>query len=109
MVFLTMHPQLSFESLNTQKEHQTKALQELLAYLNVRSPYYKKLFAQHNIDIKKLKDIDDLQYIPTTDKHVMQEQNWEFLCVERDQVREYTATSGTLGRPVTIALTANDV
>jgi phenylacetate-CoA ligase len=33
----------------------------------------------------------------------------DFLCVGRDRIAEYTTTSGTLGSPVTIALTHNDL
>ncbi len=47
--------------------------------------------------------------LPTTTKGDMQEHNWDFLCVTSNKVKEYTATSGTMGRPVTIALTENDL
>ena len=39
----------------------------------------------------------------------MQSFNEEFLCVPRTSVIEYTSTSGTLGSPVTIALTEKDL
>ncbi len=39
----------------------------------------------------------------------MQENNDDFLCVPLSEVKEYTATSGTLGRPVMIALTESDL
>lgn len=39
----------------------------------------------------------------------MQRHNWDFLCVPQEKLREYTATSGTMGSPVTIALTENDL
>lgn len=47
--------------------------------------------------------------LPTTSKSDMQQHNWEFLCVPSAQIKEYTATSGTMGSPVTIALTENDL
>lgn len=50
-----------------------------------------------------------LSSCPPQKKSDIQERNWEFLCVPAKDVKEYTATSGTLGKPVTVALTANDL
>ncbi len=73
------------------------------------SPYYKRLFHQHHINIDNIKSLHDLVFIPTTSKTDMQEHNWDFLCVQDAEIKEYTATSGTMGKPVTIALTENDL
>ncbi|MHB1922614.1 MAG: phenylacetate--CoA ligase family protein, partial [Chitinophagaceae bacterium] len=51
----------------------------------------------------------DLSSIPFTTKENLQQRNNEFLCVTPDKVLEYTLTSGTLGKPVTIALTEKDL
>src|SRR5690606_32794216 len=53
--------------------------------------------------------IEDLRHLPVTTKDDLQKNNWDFLCVPRNQIIEYTSTSGTLGQPVTIALTENDL
>lgn len=102
-------PKLAFSSPEAQKDYQIKALQQLLVYLQGNSPYYQKLFKEHNIDIKNIRSLEDMAYLPTTTKSDMQEHNWEFLCVPDVAVKEYTATSGTMGKPVTIALTENDL
>jgi phenylacetate-CoA ligase len=88
---------------------QEQKLQELLVYLSKNSPFYQGLFAKHNIDITKIKTVADLALIPTTTKDDLQHRNNDFLCVPVDEVIEYTSTSGTLGNPVTIALTENDL
>ncbi|CAN5772009.1 phenylacetate--CoA ligase [soil metagenome] len=88
---------------------QLQKIQELLAYLQEHSPFYKSLFASANIDINSIITLNDLQQLPVTTKKQMQEQNMDFLCVDKNKVIEYTATSGTLGKPVTIALTENDL
>lgn len=103
------HPQLAFSPVQEQEAHQLAALKQLLQYLQQRSPFYQKLFKEHNINIDNIKSIQDLEYLPTTTKTDMQEHNWDFLCVPSADIKEYTATSGTLGRPVTIALTENDL
>lgn len=84
-------------------------LQELLQYLNRFSPWYKKMFAQNQIDLNRIKELKDLRLLPVTVKEDLQLHNDEFLCVPRNRVIEYTSTSGTLGAPVTIALTEKDL
>lgn len=88
---------------------QEKKLQELLTYLAKNSPFYRELFAKHNIDLTAIKTVADLALIPTTTKDDLQQRNNDFLCVPAEEVIEYTSTSGTLGNPVTIALTENDL
>jgi len=105
-----MHnPKLAFATADEQKAQQYYALQHLLQYLQAKSPFYQQLFKEHNIDIKNIRSLDDMEFLPTTSKSDMQEHNWEFLCVQDTEIKEYTATSGTMGKPVTIALTENDL
>jgi phenylacetate-CoA ligase len=103
-------------ALIQEKNHQDKVtaiqeqkLQELLVYLSKNSPFYQELFAKHSIEISAIKTIADLASIPTTTKDDLQQRNNDFLCVPAEKVIEYTSTSGTLGNPVTIALTENDL
>jgi phenylacetate-CoA ligase len=91
------------------KTLQEQKLQELLAYTAQNSPFYRDLFDRSRIDIASIRSLDDLAAIPTTTKEDLQRRNDDFLCVSRDRIAEYTTTSGTLGSPVTIALTAGDL
>lgn len=88
---------------------QSLRLQELLTYLQQHSPFYRELFTRHSIDITAIRTAEDLTRIPVTTKEDMQQRNDDFLCVPRGSVIEYTSTSGTLGSPVTIPLTENDL
>jgi phenylacetate-CoA ligase len=88
---------------------QEQKLQELLLYLSIYSPFYRELFAKHHIDIAAIKTLADLPTLPTTSKEDLQQRNNDFLCVDPVKIIEYTSTSGTLGSPVTIALTENDL
>src|ERR1700744_1810972 len=105
MIPLEKNYQQPFEITSMQEQK----LQELLVYVSQNSPFYKELFAKHNIDISTIKTLADLSSIPTTVKDDLQQRNDDFLCVPKNKVIEYTSTSGTLGRPVTIALTENDL
>jgi len=106
---MQFNSKLAFEPLYTQDAWQAEALKKLLVYLQGHSPFYKKLFAQHHINVHNIHSLHDLRFLPTTSKSDMQEHNWEFLCVPDHEVKEYTATSGTMGKPVEIALTENDL
>ncbi len=99
----------AYESNDKIKIIQEQKLKELLVYLNQHSPFYKVLFAKHKIDISTIKKQSDLARIPTTNKEDLQQRSEDFLCVSRDKIIEYTSTSGTLGSPVTIALTEKDL
>src|ERR1700761_600834 len=88
---------------------QEEKLRELLEYVAEYSPFYKERFAKYGIDSASIRSLADLQRIPVTTKSDLQTRNQDFLCVDRSRVAEYTATSGTLGSPVTIALTAKDL
>jgi len=98
-----------FPSTDKVKTMQEQKLQELLLHLSQHSPFYKQLFANHHIDIKTIKTLEDLTKLPTTSKEDLQQRNNDFLCVSKGQIIEFASTSGTLGSPVTIALTNNDL
>lgn len=101
--------QIAFQSKDSIKAMQEQKLQELLSYLSRYSPFYKDLFAAEKIDIADIKTLEDLIRIPPTVKEDLQQRNDDFVCVPRNRIIEYTSTSGTLGSPVTIALTENDL
>ena len=106
---MTYQPGTAFQPLTRINRLQHKKLRELLVYLNNNSAYYHELFTKHNIDINSIRTIADLKIIPPTEKEHIQSENNRFLCVPKTIIIEYTSTSGTLGSPVTIALTENDL
>ncbi len=85
------------------------ALQKQINYLYANSAYYKKLLDTNNIDPISIKSIADLTQIPTTSKVDMGKNNTSFQCVPKTEIIEYVTTSGTLGSPIVIALTKNDL
>jgi phenylacetate-CoA ligase len=95
--------------VNTGGGLQEQKLQDLLTYTAHFSPFYREWFASHHIDPTTIRTVDALSMIPPTTKEHLQRRNMDFLCVGRDRIAEYTTTSGTLGSPVTIALTHNDL
>ncbi len=88
---------------------QEQKLQQLLQYVAQNSPFYQELFTKHSIAVSDIKTLADLAKIPTTEKDDLQKRNNDFVCAPVEKVVEYTSTSGTLGGPVTVALTENDL
>ena len=88
---------------------QIAALQKHLRYIHKNSPYYQAVFKEHNIDVESIKSLADLAKIPTTTKEDLERDNEQFICVDSEQIVEYVTTSGTLGLPITIALTREDL
>lgn len=101
--------QTAYLSKNKIKALQEKKLQDLLIYLSQHSPFYKELFSKNKIDIADIQTLKDLCKLPTTNKEDLQQRNEDFLCVSKNKIIEYSSTSGTLGSPVTVALTENDL
>ena len=89
--------------------HEQNLLIQTVEYVSMHSVFYKKLFSDNNIQAEKIKTITDFKTIPFTTKEDIQKYNDDFFCVTHDKIIDYVTTSGTLGEPVTIALTENDL
>ena len=101
--------ELHYSTPSEIKLFQETRLKETLQYLAEHSPFYKRMFADNSINIDDIKTIEDLTKIPTTSKNDLQSNNADFLCVDSVDIIDYVTTSGTLGEPVTFALTEGDL
>ncbi len=104
-----MLPEIETKSLTEQKKYQEAQLSQLLQYVKQHSKFYSELFQEKNIDISKIKTLEDLQRIPVTTKDDIQHRNEDFICVPQNKIIDYITTSGTLGDPVTFPLTDKDL
>ena len=77
---------------------QEERMRETIAYVAEHSAYYRALFAETGIDPRDIRTLDDLRQLPPATK-----------CVPRRRIVDYVTTSGTLGDPVTFALTESDL
>lgn len=102
-------PEIEYQPLDIIKRYQEDKLKELLKYLKANSPFYRRMFETHNIDIATINTIEDLQRLPFTEKRDLQQNNWDFLCVPRQKIIDYITTSGTLGDPVIFACSDSDL
>ncbi|MBW6459750.1 MAG: AMP-binding protein [Bacteroidales bacterium] len=91
------------------KRFQEEKLREQLHYLEEKSTFYRELFHKHQTDIAGITHLEDLAHIPVTTKTDLQQRNEDFICVPRNRIIDYITTSGTLGDPVTFAMTNRDL
>ncbi|MEG1983131.1 MAG: AMP-binding protein [Alistipes sp.] len=103
------NPAIQFASAGEIKAWQEARLQEELHYLHEHSPFYREMFRREKIDPSQIRHIEDLQQLPVTTKDDLQRHNDAFLCVPPKEIIDYVTTSGTLGDPVTFALTEGDL
>ena len=73
------------------------------------SPYYRRMFDGCGMQPGDIRTTDDLRRLPVTTKTDLQLHPGEFVCVPRNRIIDYVTTSGTLGDPVTFALTEEDL
>lgn len=102
-------PEIEYKSLLEIKDFQEKLLHEQIAYVAKHSKFYQRVFEKFSIQPDKIKTIEDLQQIPVTTKDDLQNYNEDFICVPRNKIIDYVTTSGTLGDPVTFAMTEKDL
>ena len=102
-------PDIELQSAAAIRHFQEREVLHLIGYLRQFSPFYQEWFAKHHIQPGMVNSLQDLAKIPPVTKEDLQQRNWDFLCVDKSKIAEYTTSSGTLGKPVIIALTANDL
>ena len=104
-----MSQNIEYQSQREIKLLQETKLKEALDYLCRKSPFYRHMFDSHSIDIHRINTLEDLRQIPFTTKVDLQKYNEQFMCVPKSQIIDYITTSGTLGDPVTFAMTDRDL
>lgn len=102
-------PEIEYQSPEVIRQFQEEKLREHMAYLQVYSPYYKRMFAEHNIDSSKIEHLDDLRRVPFTTKFDMESHNDDFLCVPKWRVIDYVFIPGSDGESVKFARTDSDL
>jgi len=102
-------PEIELKSSNEIKKFQEDKLQELLKYVSKNSKFYSEMFKRRKMDISQIKTLEDLQQLPVTTKDDLHRRNDDFICVEKAKIIDYITTSGTMGDPVTFALTDKDL
>ena len=103
------NPEIQFASADAIAAFQQERLREEIAYLYENSPYYRRMFDHCGARPDDIRTQEDLRRLPVTTKTDLQLHPQDFICVPRSRIIDYVTTSGTLGDPVTFALTEEDL
>ena len=99
---------LSQLSIKEIKEMQLRKLKERLNYHSQNNEWYKKYLEEHNLDISRIKSLEDLSLIPILEKeHIIN--NFPFSSVPEDKILRFYQTSGTTGNPKLIPYNRHDI
>jgi phenylacetate-CoA ligase len=88
---------------------QMNAIKQTLKYVAQNSIFYKDKFSNLGVDITAINSVDEFVLLPVTTKDELQSRNWDFFCVANDRIIDFCSTSGTLGAPVLVPLSNNDL
>ena len=102
-------PEIETRPQSEIRSYQDGKLKEMLAYINRNSNYYSRIFNNFGVNIDQVRGLDDLSTLPVTTKDELYQYNDDFICVSRDRIIDLNTTSGTLGDPVTFAMTDKDL
>jgi phenylacetate-CoA ligase len=102
-------PAIQYAAPEAIERYQVVRLAETLGYVVQHSPFYRRLFSEHHIAPRSVRNLEDLARLPVTTKEDLQLHGGDFVCVPPERVIDYVTTSGTLGEPVTFALTDGDL
>ncbi|PLX05391.1 MAG: phenylacetate--CoA ligase [Marinilabiliales bacterium] len=108
-MYTQFFPEIEKKTKREIKLFQEELLRKQLEYTLSKSKYYKKQFADNSLGLSDINTIEDLQKVPVTTKQDLQQFNQDFICVNRNEIVDYITTSGTLGDPVTFAMTDKDL
>lgn len=100
---------LEFKSKRTIDSEQINLLRDMVRYVSKKSPFYRSMLRKCKIKHSDIKSLRDLSIIPFTKKEQLQKCNNSFCCVDRKEIADIVATTGTTGEPVFIILTKHDL
>ncbi len=101
-----------FECMDNEQRRalQLRRLRDLTARLAVNVPHYAQAFAAIDFHPEDLQSLDDLSALPCVDKGTLRDHYpLGLLAVPESEVVRIHASSGTTGRPIIAAYTAEDI
>ncbi|MDA3644237.1 AMP-binding protein [Saccharopolyspora indica] len=94
---------------------QDERLREQLDHLAAHSEFYRAKFAEHGVDVAKVRTVDDLADLPFTEKQELRDSLatapplGAHVAADAADIVQVQASSGTTGSPSYVGLTAGDV
>jgi phenylacetate-CoA ligase len=94
---------------------QNRRLREQLEYLAAHSDFYKAKFAEHSVDVTRVRTVEDLAGLPFTEKQELRDSLaatpplGSHVAAEAADIVQIQASSGTTGSPSYVGLTRRDI
>jgi phenylacetate-CoA ligase len=103
---------LEYESMSRPRlaDLQSKRLQEIVAKVHAKVPYYRQKMEEAGIKPEDIRSLDDLVHLPFTTKEDLRE-NYPFglFAAPMEEVVRIHASSGTTGKMTVVGYTRNDI
>jgi phenylacetate-CoA ligase len=97
-------------SLDELRQFQLERIQSTLNRVSENVDFYKNKFKQCNIDITKIKSLDDIRHLPFTTKQDLRD-NYPYgmFAVPLKDIVRIHSSSGTTGKPTVVGYTRRDL
>lgn len=105
---MEIDPNQDYLSKSEIRQLQNECFLSHLKYTYSHAKHYRDKLDKCGITLEDISSLDDLTKIPVTTKEEIETNNLDFQAVSPRSVVEYVTTSGTLGNPISIALTLED-
>ncbi len=103
-------PELEGMSRDQLSSLQLQRLQKIARHVYDNNPLYRERFQQAGIEPSDIRDLADIQRLPTMDKEDLRRSYPHgFNCVNLDTIREMHMSSGSTGTPIAMLYTNNDL
>lgn len=107
MIYSREYETMSGSDLN---QLQLERLQATLNRVYRNVAFYKHSFDNQNVNIEKIKSVQDLRHLPFTTKENLRESYpYDMFAVPLRDVVRIHSTSGTTGTPIVVGYTRNDI
>ncbi len=92
------------------EEVKNRRFRAVVKYAFWKSPFYRKKFKEHGVDIDRIKGVEDITKLPLTVKQELRESYpLKMCCVPKEEIVRVQMSGGTTGQPVIIPYTRGDV
>lgn len=109
MTITTFDQEIAYLDWHLIKDFQYQQFKSQLQYTLKHNPSYAKLLQDKGINLNAIKSLDDLVLLPILNKSLVQENIADYTCIQTPKIAEIDTTSGTLGSPLSIALSQQDL
>ncbi len=105
-----LDPDVQLYNPEISEEDTLAKLKSILKHVAESSPFYQNKFKEANVDIEKIRSLEDLKLLPFTYKEELRDAYPLGLkAVSENEVIRIHSSSGTTGKPVIIPYTRKDV